>query len=157
MRRVCVALVAGSLALAACQDQPSTDAPAAEAAVDTAGIEAAMADSVAGWNEGDVDRFLGLYSHDPRASFVGSEGLKRGLPAMEQAYRENYDFDDIGARGKLAIERLDLRSLGPDHALYIGRFHLTYDDPAKDEVTGLTSLVFAREAEGWKVIADHSS
>ena len=118
-------------------------------------VDAAVADSVAGWNAGDVDRFMGLYSAAPTASFVTSRGLLRGKAAMADSYRKIYDFGDAAKRGTLKIERLDYRPLGGGHALYIGRFTLTYPGGKND--SGYTSLVLAKERSGWKVIADHSS
>ncbi|MFD1786376.1 YybH family protein [Sphingomonas floccifaciens] len=129
-------------------------APAAAQDSRTA-IDRAMADSVAGWNAGDVDRFMALYSTAPSASFVTARGLVRGKPAMIANYRKHYDFSDAAKRGTLSIERLDYRTLGSDHALYIGRFVLTYPGGKTD--SGYTSLVLAKERGGWKVIADHSS
>ena len=77
---------------------------------------------------------------------------------MEQRYREAYDWSDPdpSERGILTFETLDFRPLGEDHALFIARYILTYPDD-REPATGLTSLVFAREAEGWRLIADHSS
>jgi ketosteroid isomerase-like protein len=39
--------------------------------------------------------------------------------------------------------------------LYIARYLLTYPDGKT--ASGPTTLVFAREAGGWHIIADHSS
>ncbi|MFB0612776.1 YybH family protein [Aurantiacibacter poecillastricola] len=121
-------------------------------------IEAVMEDSAAGWNAGDMNRFLAIYSRSPQASFVGSGGLLRGVEAMEERYREAYDWSrpDPSGRGVLTFETEDFRPLGDRHALYIGRYVLTYPDD-REPATGLTSLVFAREENGWKIIADHSS
>ena len=121
-------------------------------------IEAALADSAAGWNEGDMDRFLAIYSDAPETSFVGSGGLVRGIAAMEERYRAAYDWadPDPAERGTLSFETVDFRYLGQEHALYIGRYILTYPDD-RDAASGLTSLVFEQTREGWKIIADHSS
>ena len=121
-------------------------------------IEAALADSAAGWNEGDMDRFLAIYSDAAETSFVGSSGLVRGIAAMEERYRAAYDWSDPdpAERGVLTFETVDFRYLGQEHALYIGRYILTYPD-GRDPATGLTSLVFERTRDGWKIIADHSS
>lgn len=158
--------VAGVLALVACTPEPEpvdaattgvVDVPDV-AAPDVEAIEAVMADSAAGWNEGDMDRFLAIYSDAPETSFVGSGGLIRGRSEMEQRYREAYDWSgpDPSERGILSFETEDLRALGDDHALYIGRYILTYPGD-RDPATGYTSLVFARENGAWKIVADHSS
>ena len=59
-------------------------------APDQAAIEAAMADSAAGWNAGDVDRFMRVYSDAPEASFVTADGLVRGKSAMIARYTLTY-------------------------------------------------------------------
>jgi uncharacterized protein (TIGR02246 family) len=118
-------------------------------------IEQAMTQSAAGWNAGDVQRFMAVYSTGPQTSFVVKDGLIRGKPAMIARYREKYDFGDPAKRGTLTFETLDFRRLGPDHALYIARYLLTY--PGGKTASGPTTLVFARERGGWYIIADHSS
>jgi uncharacterized protein (TIGR02246 family) len=125
------------------------------AAEDRVAIDAAMAASVSGWNAGDVERFMSVYSTGPETSFVAGEGLVRGKAAMAARYRAKYDFADPAKRGTLTIDRLDYRPLGPGYALYIGRYTLRYPDG--HSASGPTSLVFHHEAGGWKIIADHSS
>jgi len=118
-------------------------------------IDRAMAQSVAGWNAGDIDRFMEVYSDDPTTSFVAGEGLVRGKAAMKIRYQAKYDFADPAKRGTLTIERLDYRPLGRDYALYIGRYTLRYPDG--HSASGPTSVVLHHEAGGWKIVADHSS
>lgn len=157
-------LLAGALALSACTPEPepadatNPDTAAVQEAVQAADIEAVMDDSAAGWNEGDMVRFLAIYSDAPETSFVGSGGLMRGKEAMEARYREAYDWSqpDPAERGVLTFETEDVRALGDGHALFIGRYILTYPDD-REPASGYTSLVFAREDGGWKIVADHSS
>lgn len=130
-------------------------APAAAATPEEQAVVAAMDDSAAGWNAGDMDRFMAIYSAAPDTSFVTKDGLLRGKAAMIECYRARYDFSDAVKRGTLSFQTLDFRLLDPTHALYIGRYTLTYADGRKQ--SGPTSLVFAREASGWRIIADHSS
>lgn len=118
-------------------------------------IDAAMAQSVAGWNAGDIDRFMAVYSDNAATSFVAGDGLVRGKQAMAARYRAKYDFSDAAKRGALTIDRLDYRPLGAGYALYIGRYTLRYPDG--HSASGPTSLVLHQEAGGWKIVADHSS
>lgn len=155
--RVIAPALAGAL-LAACTPEvpvEATDTVEIDAASQQAAVEAALADSVAGWNEGSMERFIGVYSTDPETSFVAGEGLIRGRDTMAEFYAENWDFDNAEARGTLTIDMLDFRPLGPDHALLIGKFTVSWE--TRDDATGVTSLVFRREDDGWKMIADHSS
>lgn len=130
-------------------------APASAASAEQGAVEAAMADSAAGWNAGDLARFMAVYSETPETSFVTREGVLRGKAVMSERYRTKYDFANAAKRGVLTFETLDFRLLDPTHAIYVGRYTLTYADGKTQ--SGPTSLVFARESGGWKIIADHSS
>ena len=161
MRPACLLAVA-ALVVAGCDEQTlERDAEMQVEAADPASveeIEAVMEDSAAGWNAGDIDRFMAIYSADPDTTFVGSGGLMRGVEELQSRYQEAYDWttQDPSARGELSFETLDFRPLGTDHVLYIGQYTLTYPG-GREPASGPTSLVFARENEGWKVVADHSS
>ncbi|OYY63893.1 MAG: DUF4440 domain-containing protein [Sphingomonas sp. 28-62-11] len=118
-------------------------------------VEKVMNDSAAGWNSGDINQFMAVYSDGPETSFVTKEGVLRGKAVMSERYRTKYDFANAAKRGVLTFETLDFRLLDPTHAIYIGRYTLTYTDGKTQ--SGPTSLVFAKETGGWKIIADHSS
>ena len=128
---------------------PAIASPELEA---QAAVMAAMGDSAAGWNQGDLVRFTSIYAD--QASFVTSDGLVRGRTAIMARYAPRFVPD--AKRGTLAFEQLDFRLLDPDHALLIARYRLSFDG-AKDQL-GPTSLVFERVAgKGWLIVADHSS
>ncbi len=129
-------------------------APVSAQAPDQQAVEVAMTDSAAGWNTGDIKRFMAVYSDAPETSFVTSGGILRGKAVMSARYVTKYSFDDPAKRGVLSFTTLDFRRLGPTHALYIGRYLLTY--ASGKTASGPTSLVFAKEKTGWKIIADHS-
>jgi ketosteroid isomerase-like protein len=147
MRRILMALLLLALATPA---MARRSAPTVQQT-----IEGAMTESAAGWNAGDVERFMAIYSATPQTSFVVKDGLIRGKPAMIARYRERYDFSDPAKRGKLTFKTLDFRQLDASHVLYIGRYLLTYPDGKT--ASGPTTLIFARERDGWRIIADHSS
>lgn len=123
-------------------------------------IEAAMADSAQGWNAGELDRFLALYSDDPGITLTGSSGVKRGVTSIRAGYAKNYGEQfGPGERPKrtvLSFKFEDFRLIDRRHAHVIARWTLT---PAASGAaqTGMTSLLFRREAKGWKIVADHSS
>lgn len=123
-------------------------------------IEAAMLDSAAGWDAGDVDRFLAVYSDDPATSFTTAKGIERGRANIRARYLATYtaQFGPAAgpARTRLSFTFEDLRLIGADHALLVARWKLDAPATGKSD-TGMTSLVFRKEAGGWKIVADHSS
>lgn len=138
--------------VAAQTDKPiATTAAAAAAQV---GVAAAMADSAAGWNAGDLDRFVAVYASD--ATFVTEKGLVRGRPAIADRYRASF-AGGANTRGELSFETLGSRIISRVHLLLWARWTLTPTDTAAKVETGMTTLLFERRPEGWRIISDHSS
>ena len=165
--RVLMALMALTIALpvAAQITEDSTDGLIPLGAVRVsadpfADIQAGMKDSDAGWNSGDIDRFLAIYSDDAATSFVGSSGLNRGKAGIRAQYLKSYASQfgpesSATTRSTLSFTFEDFRMLGADHALLIAHWKLV--KPGGEIAQGMTSLLFRREVTGWKIIADHSS
>jgi uncharacterized protein (TIGR02246 family) len=145
-----VLILCAALSLTACSLAPDRAVEEEKLAV-----TGALAESTAGWNSGDLDRFMGVYSETPATSFVSEDEVLRGRKKLAERYRTKYEFSDPAKRGALSLQTLDFRLLGPDYALYIGRYTLAYPDGKT--VSGPTSLVFAREGGSWRIVADHSS
>lgn len=128
-------------------------AAAPEAATDPqAAITAAMEASAAGWNDGDMARFLNVYAGD--AVFVTKDGLVRGKAAIAARYDRNYG-PDTAKRGRLSFRMLGFRRVDATHQMLWARWTLDY--PASKQIGGMTSLLFERRADGWKIVSDHSS
>ena len=115
-------------------------------------IMAAMADSAAGWNAGDLDRFVAIYA--PDATFVTKTGLLRDRRAIAEHYRASF-ADGGNARGRLSFQPLAWRAISNVHQLLIARWTLAPASGAAE--AGVTTLLFERRADGWRIIADHSS
>ena len=143
MREVMVMAAVALAPMAAHAAAPAVDP--AEAA-----IRATMLASAAGWNAGDLDRFMAIYA--PDAVFVGSKGLIRGKAAIADNYRKSFAAGG-NSRGQLRFAFLECRRIGERRILF-ARWMLT--GGAKDE-SGMTTLVFEHRADGWKIVADHSS
>lgn len=116
-------------------------------------IQAVLDDSAAGWNTSDLDRFVGAYERSAATTYASSGTLMRGFDAIRKAYQARWVGS--GRNGTLRLELLDLRLIGPRHTCVVGRYHLRSFGSAS-ELTGITSLVFRRTAEGWRIIADQS-
>ena len=105
------------------------------------------------WNRGDVNAFLEGYWHSPELTFSGSSGVARGFDGVRARYQRNYP--DRVAMGKLDFSGLEIRLLGSDAALVLGRWHLTR---SQGDIGGVFSLVLQRfPNEGWRIIHDHTS
>lgn len=114
-------------------------------------VMAAMAASAAGWNAGDLDRFVAVYADD--ATFLTKDGVLRGKAAIADRYRPSFAGGG-NTRGRLSFEPVAFRSLGPAQLLLIARWRLT--GAAKAE-SGMTTLLWERRPAGWRIAADHSS
>jgi uncharacterized protein (TIGR02246 family) len=119
---------------------------------DRQAITAVLGAQQSAWNRGDVDAFLVGYWHSPELTFSGSAGVSRGWDGVLARYKKNYP--DRAAMGQLDFSDLELRFLGPDAALVLGRWHLKRE---KDDIGGVFSLVWQRFPDGWKIIHDHTS
>lgn len=104
------------------------------------------------WNRADVTEFMNGYWNSPDLTFAGTSGITRGWQPVMDRYRERYP--DAKAMGHLDFSHVEVRPLGKDAALVLGRWHLKR---ASDEMGGVFTLVFQRFPEGWKIIHDHTS
>ena len=117
-----------------------------------AAITAVMTDSAAGWSSGDMRRFLAVYAGD--AVFVTKDGLVRGKPAIAARYAKTYGADPA-ARGRLSFRMLGFIRIDANHRMLWAKWLLDY--PGGKQDAGVTSLLFERQAAGWKIVSDHSS
>jgi ketosteroid isomerase-like protein len=104
------------------------------------------------WNKGDVETFMKGYWNSPELTFAGSSGVTRGWEPVLARYRKTYP--NAEAMGHLDFSELEVRPLGNDAALALGRWHLKR---TADELGGVFTLVFQRFPEGWRIIHDHTS
>jgi len=117
-----------------------------------AAIRAVLARQQAAWNRGDAREFMKGYWDSPELTFAGSSGMTRGWQPVLARYQKNYP--DQKAMGLLEFSELEVRPLGEEAALVLGRWHLRR---ASDELGGVFTLVFLRFPEGWRIIHDHTS
>jgi len=124
--------------------EPQEDAKAA--------ILAVLLAQQAAWNQADLPKFLEGYWNSPELTFAGSDGIVRGYDGLLERYRRTYP--DQKAMGTLAFSGLEVRPLGPEAALVLGRWHLSR---TVGDAGGVFSLVFRRLPTGWRIIHDHTS
>ena len=113
-------------------------------------VERALADSAAGWNAGDLTRFVAIYA--PDATFVTKAGLVQGRDAIAGRYRASF-AGGRNRRGRLSFAILGTRPVDPAHVMVFARYHLEGVGAGED---GPTTLLFEHRREGWRIVADHS-
>jgi len=129
-------------------------ARAQTAAVDTAAIKRILADQAVAWNRGDLQEFVRGYENSPSITFVGKQ-VERGYEQVLLRYMRNYGSPE--KRGKLAFEELEVKMLGANHALVLGKYLLMRTDRGGGNASGRFTLVARKVGKAWKIIHDHTS
>jgi ketosteroid isomerase-like protein len=128
--------------------------PTAEALkeADRAAIVAVLTTQQNDWNKGDIRDFMAGYWNSSELTFAGSRGFTRGWQPVMARYEKNYA--DKAAMGTLDFQELEIRSLGPEAALVLGKWHLQRQ---AGDVGGIFTLVFQKFPEGWRIVHDHTT
>ena len=128
--------------------------PAPEKTKDTerAAILAVLTTQQNDWNKGDIRGFMAGYWNSPELTFAGTREFTRGWQPVMERYEKNYV--DKAAMGTLDFSELEIRQLGPDAALVLGKWHLQRQTV---DVGGIFTLVFQKFPEGWRIIHDHTT
>jgi hypothetical protein len=151
MRRhtaVVTALVLGLAVLA----WRSGDESVQPAAGMRAGIVAALDRSAAGWNQGDLNLFMGVYLDSPRTTYATHTKYLHGLAAIRGVYADR--FAPGVARDSLRLVDIAVDSLTPTLASVMGFYELRRGDSLASR--GPTSLVMERVGAKWLIVHDHS-
>jgi uncharacterized protein (TIGR02246 family) len=118
-------------------------------------IRTVLKNSEAAWNRGDMVAFASDYEDAPTTTFMGKEITRGGVDAILARYQRGYP--NAEARGTLTFSEIEVRMLGPDYALVLGRFALKRTAAGGGDAAGRYTLVFHKTAKGWKIMHDHSS
>lgn len=118
-------------------------------------ITAALQGSTTAWCHDDLERFMAVYADSPDTVFVTQDQLVRGYAAIRATYQATYGR--TAHLGVLRIDILRMQMLGVQDVLASGRYHLIPAESGRDEQSGLTTLLFHRYPQGWKISYDHSS
>jgi uncharacterized protein (TIGR02246 family) len=135
--------------VAGCAPQPRSVAVTPSS--DAAAIRAVFDTTAAGWNRGDLSAYLSAYSAS--ATAMGNTGLVRGPAGIGDQMRAG--FWKAGRPDQvLNYDHLEIRPLGPDHALATGQYILS--GAGKPNRTGWFTTIWERTPAGWRMIHDHS-
>ncbi|MBC5991461.1 DUF4440 domain-containing protein [Pontibacter cellulosilyticus] len=140
------------LFLAACTS--ATKTASQDVAAARAEVQKVLDEQANCWSRGDLECYMQGYWKSDSLLFVGSKGLTYGWQQTLDNYKRSYP--DASAMGKLSFDLKEMRELSPDAILVVGKWHLKRE-AAKGDLEGHFSVIFKRFADGWKIVADHSS
>ena len=147
------ALVLGFAALIASGYANTLGHPAKPVApFDEQSVKGLLLQQQADWNRGDVTAFMQGYWNSPQLTFAASTNFTRGWKPVLERYQRSYP--DKAAMGHLDFSDLEIRPLGSDAALVLGRWHITKDSGASG---GIFTLVLQHFPEGWRIVHDHTN
>jgi uncharacterized protein (TIGR02246 family) len=141
-----------ALVAAACATAPPAAAPAG--AADQQQIEAMLHESARAWNRGDLEGFMHPYLPGPGATFMGTD-VVRGYDAIRDFYRGTW-FRGGAPTVNLAYRGIEMRPLGPNYALVLGKWFVSDKSTGQETRHGTFSLTWMRTPDGWRIIHDHS-
>jgi uncharacterized protein (TIGR02246 family) len=108
----------------------------------------------AAWNKGDLTSFASGYKDAPDTLFITHQ-LSRGYAGLLDEYK--HDYPTRAAMGTLNFSELEVRPLGEDYAVCIGKYHLERTKKEGGNAEGIFSLIFEKTDKGWKIIIDHTT
>lgn len=121
---------------------------------DPSAIKQVLSDQQDAWNRGNIDTFMRGYKNSPETTFIG-KSIAYGYQPILERYKKAYATP--AAMGTLDFSDLTVKMLGRNYAVVTGRYHLTRTAAGGGDASGIYSLIFEREPEGWRIILDHSS
>lgn len=121
---------------------------------DAAAIKQVLIGQKSAWNRGDIDTFMHGYKNSPETTFIG-KSIAYGYEPILERYKKNYSSHD--AMGTLDFSDVTVKMLGENYAVVTGKFHLARTAAGGGDASGIYSLIFEREPDGWRIILDHSS
>lgn len=145
------AVYLGATAFAFGQDEQATK-PSKQDAKETAAIRAVLDTQVAAWNRGDIEGFMDGYWRSGETVFVSGDTVTHGWQTVLDRYKKGYDTRE--KMGTLMFSDLEIKLIGKDAAVALGRWQLTR---ASDTPHGRFTLIFRRTRQGWRIVHDHTS
>jgi uncharacterized protein (TIGR02246 family) len=118
-------------------------------------VRKVLSDSETAWNRGDLPTFASFYDDSPQTTFIGHEVTRGGTQAILDRYRRGYPTRE--KMGTLTFSEVEVRRLGAEYALAIGKFALKRIPEGGGDASGRFTLVLRKTKAGWKIIHDHTS
>lgn len=116
-------------------------------------IRQVLEKQVTAWNRGDLEGFMAGYWNSAALSFYSGGTKTFGWQQTIDRYRNRYQSEGR-EMGKLDFTDLEIELLSPTNAFVRGHWQLKMKN---GEPGGLFTLIFRKQANGWKIIHDHTS
>jgi uncharacterized protein (TIGR02246 family) len=114
-------------------------------------IRAALESTATGWNEGNLEKYLAVYT--PDATEMRGTGPAGGVEAIEETMKKGF-WKTGRPLQTLRYESVVVRMLGKEGALATGNYILT--GGGIPERKGWFTSVWRKTKNGWRMIHDHS-
>ena len=135
--------------LTGCARPAAAPAPVPEAVATE--ISAVFDSTAAGWNRGDLSKYLWAYAES--TTVMGRGGVEHGIEAIRRQMQQGF-WKTGRPLQVLRYDHLDVRLLGPASALATGQYVLSGN--GLPDRTGWFTTVWAHTTVGWRMIHDHS-
>jgi ketosteroid isomerase-like protein len=119
---------------------------------DEAQLYAAVQAAADAWNRGDLKGHLAIY--DPAVTVMTKTGPRPTIEALEESFDQAY-FAGGQPKQNLRTESVNVRALSEHSALMTGRFILS--GGSEPDRSGWFTLIWVRQAVGWRAVHDHTS
>ncbi|MBV8376500.1 MAG: hypothetical protein JO279_05795 [Verrucomicrobia bacterium] len=106
------------------------------------------------WNAHDIEGHLEVYLHSPDLLVVVDSEQFNGWQQLHDSYVNGYP--DRNSMGYITPARIQVKLLKPDLALALTWWSISFPT-SKQKVVGNTTMNLQRFADGWKIVAAHSS
>lgn len=106
------------------------------------------------WNAHDIEGHLEVYLHSPDLLVVVDSEQFNGWQQLHDSYVNGYP--DRNSMGYITPARIQVKLLKPDLALALTWWSISFPT-SKQKVVGNTTMNLQRFADGWKIVASHSS
>jgi ketosteroid isomerase-like protein len=112
-------------------------------------VRAVMAAQQVAWNNGDIPGFMEGYADT--VCFISVSGTTCGREEVTRHYLSRYP--DRAAMGRLHFGIGEVLPAGDAHAWSTGQWTLYRE---ADTLGGGFTLLWVRQAEGWRIVRDHT-
>jgi hypothetical protein len=106
------------------------------------------------WNAHDIEGHLEVYWKSPDLLVIVDSEQFNGWQQLHNSYLNGYP--DRSSMGFINPARIQVKLLKPDFALALSWWSVSFPS-SKQKVVGNTTMNLQKFADGWKIVASHSS